>query len=133
MAKLRLQANFAAVKHSFLHLPAVVLAATLVLLPACQRPEEPRPPANLIPREKLIPLLSDLHVLEAQVENARLSPDSARALYQAQQKDVLWRHSVSDSVLKNSVNYYLIHGKDLDEIYSAVIDTLARREANLPQ
>lgn len=101
------------------------------LLPACQRPEEPPRPADLLPKEKIIPLLADLHTLEARVESSRLSPDSARAMFQAQQKALLWKREVSDSAFKRSYRYYGIHGKDLDDIYGAVIDTLGRREAAL--
>ena len=104
------------------------LAAALLLLPACQRPEEPTPPADLVPREKMVTLLADTHLLEAQVESTHLSPDSARALYLSQQKDLLWRAEVSDSAFQRSYRYYAIHGKDLDEIYGAVIDTLTSRE-----
>ncbi|GAA4355095.1 hypothetical protein GCM10023185_17640 [Hymenobacter saemangeumensis] len=106
----------------------VCLATLALALPACQRPEEPAPPADLLPREKMVRLLTDIHLLEAQVENSRLTPDSARALYLAQHKDLLWRAEVSDSAFQRSYRYYAIHGKDLDEIYGAVIDTLERRE-----
>ena len=100
-------------------------------MPACQRPEETPPPAGLLPKEKLVPLLADLHMLEARVETSRLSVDSARALYLSQQKDVLWKREVTDSAFQRSYRYYSIHGKDLDEIYGAVIDTLGKREARL--
>ena len=98
---------------------------------ACQRPEEPVPPADLLPKAQLIPLLADLHVLEARVENSRLSPDSSRALYVSEEKNLLWSHQVTDSVFRRSYRYYGIHGKDLDEVYGAVIDTLTQREAKL--
>ena len=76
-------------------------------------------------------MLADLHQLEAQVENSRLSPDSARALFLAQQKNLLWKHEVTDSAFQRSYRYYGIHGKDLNEIYAGVIDTLTHREARL--
>nr|WP_262906074.1 DUF4296 domain-containing protein [Hymenobacter terricola] len=85
----------------------------------------------MLPKEKLIPLLADLHVLEARVENSRLPVDSSRALYQAQQKDLLWKRDITDSAFQRSYRYYSIHGKDLDAIYGAVIDTLTKREAHL--
>ena len=109
-----------------------LLLAPLLLTPAaCQRPEEPLPPADLLPREQLVPLLADLHLLEARVENSRLPPDSARALYLSQQKELLWKRAVTDSAFRRSYRYYSIHGKDLDEIYAAIIDTLSSRERKL--
>jgi len=110
----------------------LLLPPLLLALPACQRPEEPPRPADLLPKEKMVPLMADLQVLEARVENSRLSGDSSRALYLAQQKDVFWRHEVTDSTFQRSYRYYTIHGKDLDEIYGAAIDTLGRRELKLP-
>jgi hypothetical protein len=97
-------------------------------VPACQRPEEAPVPADLLPKERLVPLLADLHVLEAQVEGSRLSTDSARALFLAQQKELLWKREISDSAFQRSYRYYSIHGKDLNDIYTAVVDTLTRRE-----
>ena len=88
--------------------------------------------ADLLPKEKMVQLMADLQVLEARVENSRLSGDSSRALYLAQQKDVFWKHEVTDSTFQRSYRYYTIHGKDLDEIYGAAIDTLGRRELKLP-
>ena len=108
---------------------SLLLAFLLLALPACQRPEEPLRPADLLPKERLIPLIADLHLLEAQVEGSRLSPDSSRALYLSEQKNLLSKRGVTDSAFQRSYRYYGIHGKDLDDIYGAVIDTLTRREA----
>ena len=110
---------------------ALLLAPLLLAVPACQRPDETPAPTDLLPKEKLVPLLADLHMLEARVETSRLPVDSARALYLSQQKDVFWKRAVTDSVFQRSYRYYSIHGKDLDEIYAAVIDTLGQREARL--
>ena len=111
---------------------ALVLPVWLGLLPACQRPEEPLMPADLIPREKFIPLVADIQQLEAQVENSRLPPDSAKVLFLAQQKDLFWRREVTDTTFQRSYRYYGTHKKDLAELYQLVIDTLAQREARYP-
>lgn len=111
---------------------ALLLPAALLVLPACQRPEEVPAPVDLIPREKMAPLLADLHVLETQVENSRLPPDSAKALFREQQHDLFWRWQVTDSVFQRSYRYYTIHNKDLNELYQAVIDTLGQREKKFP-
>lgn len=101
------------------------------MLFGCQRLDDAPPPQPLMPREQLVSLLADLHLLEARVENARLSADSARALYLQQQKDIFWRREVTDSLFQRSYRYYASHGKDLDDIYGTVLDTLAARQAKL--
>ena len=110
-----------------LALPSFLLLAA----PACQTPEEAPKPKDLLPREQMISLLADLHVLEARVENSRLMPDSARSLFLTQQKALLWQHKVSDSTFFRSYRYYGIHRKDLNEIYQAVVDTLTKRAAKM--
>ena len=109
----------------------LLLPSLLLALPACQRPEEAPRPADLLPKEKIVQLVVDLQVLEARVENSRLSADSSRALYLVNQKEIFWKNEVTDSAFRRSYRYYSIHGKDLDEIYGAAIDTLGRRELKL--
>lgn len=106
-------------------------AFLLLAAPACQTPEDVPAPKDLLPREQMISLLADLHVLEARVENSRLMPDSARSLFLAQQKTLLWQREISDSTFYRSYRYYGIHRKDLNEIYQAVIDTLTKRADKL--
>ena len=107
---------------------ASLLPALLLALPACQRPEDVPAPPDLIAREKMVPLLADLHQLETQVENSRLAPDSAKALFRQQQQSLLGRYQATDSSFQRSYRYYSIHNKDLNEVYQAVIDTLTQRE-----
>lgn len=109
----------------------LALPLLLAALPACERPEEPARPATLLPKDQMVALLIRLHLLEARVEASRLRPDSARALYLAQQRDVFWQAQTTDSVFQRSYRYYSVHGKDLGEIYQAVIDTLTRQEKRL--
>ena len=108
-----------------------LLAPLLLALPACDRPEDADAPPHLLPKDEMVRLLADLHLLEARVENSRLPPDSARALFLAQQKELLWSREITDSTFQRSYRYYGVHGKDLSEIYNAVIDTLTQRQLNL--
>ena len=112
-------------------LAPLLRAALLLAAAACQRPEEPPRPAELLSPARMVVVLADLHLLEARVENSRLPPNSARALYLAQQKDLLWNREITDSAFQRSYRYYGIHGKDLSDIYAGVIDTLKARAAKL--
>ncbi|RYY19123.1 MAG: DUF4296 domain-containing protein [Cytophagaceae bacterium] len=105
----------------------------LALLGSCATPEEVPPPKQLLPKEKVVSLLVQLHVLEARVEASHLSPDSARALFQQQKNEILRKNDVpqKDSLLQRSYRYYAVNHKDMDEIYKAIIDSLEHREALL--
>ena len=101
------------------------------MLFSCQRSDDVPPPQPLMPRQQLVSVLADLHLLEARLENSRLSPDSARALFLQQQKSIFWRREITDSLFQQSYRYYASHDKDLDDIYGNVLDTLAMRQAKL--
>lgn len=109
--------------------------ALLLLLAAagCERPEQVPQPPHLLPKDQLVSLLVQIHLLEARVENSRLSPDSARALYLSQQRELFWRNNVppTDSTFERSYRYYATHNKDLDEIYAVVLDSLAARNKKM--
>jgi hypothetical protein len=125
--KLRVPPNFATVKNCFLYL-LLVLSACVA---ACQKPEDMAPPRQLIPQNKMVVLLTDIHILEARVDNAGLPTDSARALFRQQQKQLFKQYEVTDSSFRQSYRYYAVHGKDLDDIYTIVIDSLGKREKRL--
>lgn len=109
-------------------LPAL---ATLLLTTQCDRPDEPVPPARLLPREQMVSVLVDLHVTESRVEATRLPPDSARVLFRELSKPLYARHQTDEATFRQSLNYYAIHGKDLEEIYGIVVDSISMRQVNL--
>ncbi|KUG08408.1 DUF4296 domain-containing protein [Solirubrum puertoriconensis] len=110
-----------------------VLLLNTLLFSQCDRPEEPVRPAQLLPRDKMVRVLVDLHLTEARVENAGTSPDSARALFNRESKALYQRHNTSETLFRQSMQYYAIHGKDLEEIYGVVIDSINAREVKLPR
>jgi hypothetical protein len=111
----------------------VFIGLLLALLTSCGMPEEVKPPEQLLSKDELVSLLVQLHLLEARVESSRLSPDSARALFQQQKSEILRKNNVSekDSVLQRSFRFYAVNHKDMDEIYKVVIDSLERRATKL--
>ena len=102
-------------------------------LAACGRPELVVAPPNLVPKEEMASLLIRIHILESRLEASRLSPDSARALFESQRREILWQYKVpeADSAFERSYRYYATHAKDLDEIYAVVIDSLTAKEKQL--
>jgi hypothetical protein len=114
-------------------LTSSLLGAGLLLAASCGRPELVPPPTPLLSKPEVASLLIRFHVLEARVESSRLAPDSARALFLQQRRQILRHYKLAeaDSAFERSYHYYSIHGKDLDEIYAAVIDSLTAREKKM--
>jgi len=76
----------------------------------------------------MVDILIDLHLAEATVENIGLNTDSAASLYKYLEKQVYDSHEISDSLYLRSINYYMENPKQLDRIYSIVVDSLSVRE-----
>ncbi|RFP64096.1 DUF4296 domain-containing protein [Hymenobacter lapidiphilus] len=100
----------------------------LLIASACQKADEVPAPAQLLPPDKMVSLLIELHTLEARTEAAALPPDSSRVLFRQEKKKVYWRHGVTDSIFTQSFRFYAVRGKELNTIYLSVIDSLAARE-----
>ncbi|TGE18598.1 DUF4296 domain-containing protein [Hymenobacter elongatus] len=111
-------------------LPCLALILS-VLLTGCQRPEEAVPPSTLVPKDKMIRMLVEVHLNESRVEGTKLRPDSAQALFNQLQKDMFWRFEISDSAFWQSYRYYAVHNKDLDEMYGIVLDSLSMRKVRM--
>ena len=104
------------------------LGALALGVSACQKSEEVPAPPQLIPAEKMVRLLVELHTLEARTDGSGLPLDSTRALFRQEQKKIYWQFEVTDSAFTQSYRYYATHDKDLDAIYTTVVDSLAQRE-----
>lgn len=114
-------------------IPRGLALALLLAAPGCERPEQVPAPPHLLPKDQMVSLLVQLHLLESRLEGSRLAPDSARALFLSQQRELFWHNNVppADSTFERSYRYYAVHNKDLDEIYAAVIDSLTAREKKM--
>ncbi|RTQ47733.1 DUF4296 domain-containing protein [Hymenobacter gummosus] len=105
--------------------------ATTLLLTQCKQSDEAVPPTGLVPRETMVSLLIDLHLTEAQIEATRMRPDSAQVLYRQQAKQLYRRYNTTNENFEASMRYYAVHGKDLEQMYAAVVDSLNVRQGKL--
>jgi hypothetical protein len=100
----------------------------LVLLYACAAAEEK--PERLLSREQMVGILTDIHIAEAKANRTWLrSYDSLQLMYKAYENDVFKKHKTDSTVYRQSYKYYLEHMQEMDEIYTAVVDTLSLRES----
>ncbi|MGI4872378.1 MAG: DUF4296 domain-containing protein [Janthinobacterium lividum] len=104
-----------------------------LLATACDRPEAPVPPPNLLSKQQVTSMLIAVHLLESRIESSRYAVDSARALFLSQERELLQKHHIStaDSAFERSYRYYAVHDKDLEEIYAVVIDSLNAQAVKL--
>lgn len=98
---------------------------------ACQQQNNTDAPANLIPREKMVQILADVHILEALIEANVAYPDSAVMVYNKKHKEILEKYGVTKEQFHSTYDYYGKSLENMDKLYETVLDTLSAREAKL--
>ena len=88
-------------------------------------------PKDIIAQEKMVDLMIDIHMAEAGLQDLRLQKDSAIKVFAAQEKYILKKYGVSDSSFLRSYNFYLEHPAMMEEIYTAIIDSLSLKQVLL--
>lgn len=93
---------------------------------ACSK--ESKKPAGVLGRDQMVKVLSDVYIAEQKVATLALGIDSSQQLFAAMRHRVFEKTGVPDSVFKKSMDYYMEHPKELEQIYAILIDSLQLRE-----
>jgi hypothetical protein len=104
----------------------IFLVLILFSFLACNRKDVT--PEGILPKEKMVSIFIDMHIVESQISSLNLKRDSSRLLFKHYEQKVLEKHNVNDSLYQESYNYYLYNVNDMEKIYDAVIDSLSLRE-----
>jgi hypothetical protein len=92
--------------------------------------ERPVPPAGTLTQSQMVQILVDIHIAEAKVGHFSFrNIDSSKALYRRYEQDIFKKHGVDTTTYRKSFEFYLENTQYLDDIYSAVIDSLSYRES----
>lgn len=98
----------------------------MVSLTACTR--ETTIPDHVMAQDQMVPFLIDIHLAEAKIKVLKLHHDSSMVFYRKLEDDIYEKHHISDSIYKESYDYYMNHPDLLLEIYERVIDSLSLKE-----
>jgi hypothetical protein len=89
------------------------------------------PPKDLIEQEIMVDIMIDIHLAEAGIQDLRLQKDSAEKVFAAQEKFILKKYDVSDSSFIKSYNFYLENPEIMEQMYTAIIDSLSLKQVLL--
>ncbi len=103
------------------------LLPLLALLMACSN--APSPPENLIPQEKMVQILKDVHLAEQRIIRLRLgSQDSSVVAYQVLENEILKKYQSDTGTYRASYRYYIAQPDKFKDIYQGVVDSLTALE-----
>lgn len=89
---------------------------------------------DLIEPTKMTKILTEVHLLEAKIDQIGISPkDSASAVYFHFENLLFEEMGVTKEQYENSFNYYLDHPKEFEKIYTTVVDSLLQKEKTARQ
>jgi hypothetical protein len=85
-------------------------------------------PPGVLSRDEMVKILSEVLVTEDKVGRLAVSSDSAYKVFDVLRGKMFDKAGVSDSVFRNSMNYYIDHPKEMQQIYTVLVDSLNLRE-----
>lgn len=108
-------------------LPSLIVAV-MALSGSCSKPDRPQ---GLLTHDQMVKALSELYIAEQKASGVGVPRDSTARIFKVMAPQVFTRIGIQDSVFKMSMDYYMEHPTELEEIYTALIDSLNLREQQL--
>ena len=102
----------------------------LISLSGCHGPKDEKP-ADLIPEEQMIDILTDIHVADAIVDNKYGQQKVDLPLTNALYSQIYKNHKITAARYKSSYKYYEANPELMDNIYTQVITELSKKQALL--
>ena len=98
-----------------------------LLLVSCGR-QKVKIPTHILGKEKMVPVLVELHIAEKIIAATRISFDSARIVYHSGfKKEILQKYDISVSQFDSSFVFYESNVELMADIYESVVDSLGAR------
>lgn len=112
---------------------SLILSAFLMGLFACQdgKQNTAEKPNNLISSEKMQQMLSELHFVDALINQKNLAADSAKKLSTDYYDFIYRKYAVTANDFNNTFQYYLHNPADMDSIYVKVLENLNMEDLKL--
>lgn len=98
---------------------------------SCQKADEK--PQDILTQAEMVKVLAEIYIAEQKVTEMSLGVDSAAQVFNMMDDKVFENTGIPDSVFKKSVNYYVDRPKEMEKIYSILVDSLQLREQRIPQ
>ena len=87
-------------------------------------------PQGILDENLMVSILVEIQLTEGKVSSLPVTYDSSQVLYSLMEKDIFFKHGVTDSVFTTSMEYYLEDAEKMDRIYARVIHSLVVLENN---
>lgn len=105
-----------------------LILAMVLVFSACDEPVVEKP-KKLVPRDRMVDMLTDMHIAESVFQNRRYSSDQVFQFTEADfYYSILKKYNVVDTTFEKSLIYYSSYPKEFEKIYSRVLNKLNEME-----
>lgn len=92
------------------------------------------PPEDVLTKEKIVMVMTDIHLLEAYLSTNSLTDNAPLNMSSAAIDSIYKKHSITKSEYNKSIEYYSQHPAEMKEVYDKVLIELTRIQTeNLPK
>lgn len=113
---------------SFLDQVHIARLIVIVLLPCISCNEGDRSDKVILDHGQMVKILTEIYLTEQKINRLGVSRDSGEHEFERFKKVVFQRVGVSDSVFKRSFDYYMDRPKEMEMIYTMLVDSLSLME-----
>ena len=110
-----------------IHRIAFVVALFMSII-SCNNNDKPD---DLIPKNEMIEIMSDINLAEGALKIYQIYPDSIRKYAPVYYETVYKKHKVSSQQYKNSYNYYYQNPEEMGKMMDKVSEELSKKESGI--
>jgi hypothetical protein len=86
---------------------------------------------TVLTQEQMVKALTEIYLAEQRVNRLGAPRDSAALEFDRFKQTVFEKLEISDTVFKRSFNYYMDRPKEMERIFSALVDSLSLKEQRI--
>jgi hypothetical protein len=86
---------------------------------------------DILTRKEMVKALTEVYLAEQKINRLGLPRDSAEREFERFQRRIFEKIDVQDSVFKRSFNYYMDRPKEMELIFTALVDSLSLMEQRI--
>lgn len=109
----------------------ISVIGVLVILFSCFSCGENEKEETLLTQSQMVKALTEIYLSEQKVNRFGLARDSAEQIFESFKPVIFEKIGTSDSIFKRSFDYYMDHPKEMEMIYTAVVDSLSLMEQRI--
>jgi len=109
----------------------ILRGSICVLILCCSCGDSDRSKDDILTREEMVKALTEIYLAEQKVNRLGVARDSAEHEFARFKQVVFKKIEVSDSVFKRSFDYYMDRPKEMEIIFTALVDSLSLMEQRI--